>query len=117
MNMRKLKIEEIVNDETIRAIKHVEGIQLDDQLCKELESNEKKVTFRVFSSSKWRTPQIHMVNDALVEAWRYRMTTDEKFRLWFHCFNTIDRVRLWNKLVFARDWFRRIITFSKQQSA
>ena len=57
-----------------------------------------------------------MVNDMLIEVWRYHLTTKEKYTLWFMLFNSKERVRLWNRLVFSRDWFRRTINFSKRQA-
>ena len=58
---------------------------------------------------------MHMVHISLVQAWRYQLTNREKYYLWFLIFNTGDRVRLWNRLVFSRAWFRRTINFSKRQ--
>ena len=43
------------------------------------------------------------------------MSISEKYYLWFKCFNAHDRVRLWNRLVLAREWFKMMILFSKLQ--
>ena len=59
---------------------------------------------------------MHMVDDTLIKAWRYHLTTREKYLLWFILFTTGERVRLWNRLVFTRDWFRRTINFSRRQA-
>ena len=57
-----------------------------------------------------------MIDDVLVEVWRYDLTDKQKYVLWFKHFNAGDQARLWNKLTFAREWFRRVIGFSKQQA-
>ena len=58
-----------------------------------------------------------MVDDILVYVWRYHLTAKEKYTLWFEYFSTGEQVRLWNKLVFAREWFRRAHNYSKSQSS
>ena len=53
----------------------------------------------------------------LQKVWRDHLTNWEKFEFWFKHFNTLERVRLWNQLVFTRQWFRRVVFFSRRQKA
>lgn len=49
--------------------------------------------------------------------WRELLSNREKYELWFNYFNTMERVRLWNQLVFTREWFRRVVQFSRKQTS
>ena len=52
----------------------------------------------------------------LQKVWRECLSEEEKFEFWFTHFNAMERVRLWNQLVFTREWFRRVVTFSRRQT-
>jgi hypothetical protein len=56
----------------------------------------------------------NMVSENLLYIWRNCLTSKERFLLWFKHFNAFEKVRLWNRLVFAREWFRRTVRFSKE---
>lgn len=71
--------------------------------------------FNVIKSQNWRARKYHRVYELLIEVWRTKLTTREKFEFWFKYFTTMERVRLWNCLVFTREWFRRVIQFSRRQ--
>ena len=49
------------------------------------------------------------------KVWRELLSNRERYELWFNYFNTMERVRLWNQLVFTREWFRRVVQFSRKQ--
>ena len=80
-----------------------------------VEDRKYRLPFTAFSGSKIRLTSLHIVDDTLVDAWRYYLTDVEKYYLWYIGFNSMDRVRLWNKLVFSREWFEKVIIFSKDQ--
>ena len=65
--------------------------------------------FNVIKSQTWRAKKYHRVYELLLEVWRTKLKTHEKFEFWFKYFTTMERVRLWNCLVFTREWFRRVI--------
>lgn len=71
--------------------------------------------FGAIKSQNWRAKKYHRVYELLVEVWRKQLKTNEKFEFWFKYFSTMERVRLWNCLVFTREWFSRVINFSRRQ--
>ena len=71
--------------------------------------------FNVVKSLNWRTKKYHRVHELLVTVWRSKLKTHEKFEFWFSFFTTMEKVRLWNSLVFTREWFRRVVFFSRRQ--
>lgn len=73
--------------------------------------------FKVVKDMKWRAKKYHRVHELLVMVWRNKLKTHEKFEFWFSFFTTMERVRLWNSLVFTREWFRRVVLFSRKQDS
>ena len=65
--------------------------------------------------SSWHSENLHMVDGVLVKVWRHHLSMKERYSLWYLLFTSAERVRLWNRLVFSRDWFRRTINFSKRR--
>ena len=63
---------------------------------------------------KMRDIKYNTVSDELLKVWREKLTSREKFYMWFKYFNSFEKVRLWNKLVFAREWFRSAVRYSKE---
>lgn len=50
--------------------------------------------------------RLNSVTDLQHELWTTVLDHWEKYQLWFHWFSSLDRVRLWNKLVFSEGYFR-----------
>ena len=85
-------------------------------MIKEIVDQRKhRISFSAYSSSKIRLKELNITHETLLDAWRYCLTDAEKYYLWFVGFNSMDRVRLWNRLVFSREWFNKAITYSKEQ--
>ena len=80
-----------------------------------IDERKNRVLFTKFASSKIRLQNLNMISDTLVDVWRYCLNDVEKYYLWYLGFNSLDRVRLWNKLTFSREWFEKVIVFSKEQ--
>ena len=86
------------------------------KLIKEIVDQRKhRISFSVYSSSKIRLRELNVAHETLLDVWRYCLTDVEKFYLWFMGFNSMERVRLWNRLVFSREWFNKAVTYSKEQ--
>ena len=71
--------------------------------------------FQAIKAPAWRAKRYHRVHNMLQTVWRECLTNREKYEFWFNLFNTQERVRLWNVLVFTREWFRRVVYFSRRQ--
>lgn len=84
---------------------------------KDGKSTSNPLKFNAIKSQNWRAKKYHRVYELLVDVWRTKLKTHEKFEFWFKHFSTMERVRLWNCLVFTREWFRRVIVFSRRQES
>ena len=60
------------------------------------------------SSKLYKDKQLNQVTDLQHELWTTVLDHYERHCLWFNIFNTLDRVRLWNRLVFSEGSFRFI---------
>lgn len=58
------------------------------------------------SSKLYKDKQLNQVTDLQHELWTTVLDHYERHCLWFNVFNTLDRVRLWNRLVFSEGYFR-----------
>jgi len=101
------------SDEIVQIVGHIEGNLDQLELSEEFLRENRPLTYKKFGSCRYRRPEMHTVNDFLLQIWRSCLTNKEKYFFWFKFFSAGDRSRLWNKLVFAREWFRRTINFSK----
>ena len=81
---------------------------------KDGKASSNPLKFNVMKSSKWRDKRYHRVYDLLLKVWRKSLRPHEKFEFWFTFFNTMERVRLWNSLVFTREWWRRVVQYSRR---
>jgi len=101
------------SDEIVQIVGHIEGNLDQLELSEEFLRENRPLTYKKFGGCRYRRPEMHTVNDFLLQIWRSCLTNKEKYFFWFKFFSAGDRSRLWNKLVFAREWFRRTINFSK----
>lgn len=60
----------------------------------------------LMSSKLYKDKQLNQVTDLQHELWTTVLDHYERHCLWFNIFNTLDRVRLWNRLVFSEGYFR-----------
>ena len=60
----------------------------------------------LISSKLYKDKQLNQVTDLQHELWTTVLDHYERHCLWFNIFNTLDRVRLWNRLVFSEGYFR-----------
>jgi len=49
---------------------------------------------------------MNRVSRMQVQIWNEILTKEDKYKLWFEQFNALDRVRLWNQLVFSESYLQ-----------
>jgi hypothetical protein len=65
-------------------------------------------SFSQICESSWRKPVLNMIPEDLRKIWRV-LSLREKYDLWYNRFNTRERVRLWNGVVFQIGWFMKVV--------
>ena len=65
------------------------------------------LSFNSLCESSWRVPNLNMISSDLRQIW-HALPLREKYELWCNRFNTKERVRLWNGIVFQTGWFTKI---------
>lgn len=62
----------------------------------------------LLANSEFKKSNICTATDLQHHIWSQVLDHYERHQLWFNFFNTLDRVRLWNRLVFSEGYFRRL---------
>lgn len=79
-------------------------------------AEESVIKYQFLIQSKIMTDrQFNRVTELQHQLWTTVLDHYERHCLWFHLFDTLDRVRLWNSLVFSDGYFRLLSNSSKYE--